>query len=231
MAGLFDNFLKKVSKDLNEIVRENKEVVNNYNASNDINNVNNMNHNKVNSDRKSILNKLVAEDSTFSEAKFKSKVDNVFIKLYTGVMKQDLENIKHFMSDEVYQKYMRKINESKSKNEIQMYDELNVSNTNIDSVEEFEDRYEINVTLLTKYLDYRITKDTKKYISGDRNVRKEKNVSLKFSKIKNAKAQGNARTCPGCGANIDVNKNGVCEYCGCVYTLKNYDWVLEKIFD
>ena len=40
-----------------------------------------------------VLDNLIREDSTFSEAKFKSKVDNVFIKLYTGVMKQDLENI------------------------------------------------------------------------------------------------------------------------------------------
>ena len=177
------------------------------------------------------LDNLIREDNTFSEAKFKSKVDNVFIKLYTGVMKQDLENIRHFLSDEVYEKYSAKIKQLQAANQIQVYDELNVSNTNILKIEELDDRFEISVSLLTKYLDYRIAKDTKKNISGDRDVRVERVIGLKFSKIKNAKALGNARKCTGCGANIDLNKNGVCEYCGSVYVLRDYDWVLDEIKD
>lgn len=178
-----------------------------------------------------VLDNLVREDSTFSEAKFKAKVDNVYIKLYTGVMKQDLENIRHFLSEDVYEKYSKIIKQLQAANQIQVYDELNVSDTNITNIEEFDDRFEITVRLLTKYLDYKITKDTKKYICGDRDVRKEKYVTLRFSKIKNAKALGNARRCTGCGANIDLNKNGVCEYCGSVYVLKDYDWVLDEIND
>ncbi|MBR4261444.1 MAG: TIM44-like domain-containing protein [Clostridia bacterium] len=178
-----------------------------------------------------VLENLIKEDNTFSEAKFKAKVDNVYIKLYTGVMKQDLENIRHFLSDEVYEKYNNKIKKLQEANVIQVYDELNVSDTNIINIEEFEDRFEITVRLLTKYLDYRIAKDTKKFISGNRDVREEKYVTLRFSKIKNAKALGNARKCTGCGANIDLNKNGVCEYCGSVYILRDYDWVLEEIND
>ena len=178
-----------------------------------------------------VLDNLIREDSTFSEAKFKSKVDNVFIKLYTGVMKQDLENIKHFLADEVYEKYNGKIKQLQAANQIQVYDELNVSNTNITKIEELEDRFEITVSLLTKYLDYKIAKDTKKYISGNKDVRVERIIRLKFSKIKNAKALGNARKCTGCGANIDLNKNGVCEYCGSVYALRDYDWVLDEIND
>ena len=178
-----------------------------------------------------VLENLIKEDNTFSEAKFKAKVDNVYIKLYTGVMKQDLENIRHFLSDDVYEKYNNKIKSLQQSNLIQVYDELNVSDTNIINIEEFEDRFEITVRLLTKYLDYRIAKDTKKFISGNRDVREEKYVTLRFSKIKNAKALGNARKCTGCGANIDLNKNGVCEYCGSVYILRDYDWVLEEIND
>lgn len=178
-----------------------------------------------------VLDNLIREDNTFSEAKFKAKVDNVYIKLYTGVMKQDLETIRHFLSDEVYEKYNAKIKQLQAANQIQVYDELNVSDTNIISINEFDDRFEITVRLLTKYLDYRIAKDTRKFISGNKDVREEKYVTLKFSKIKNAKALGNARKCTGCGANIDLNKNGVCEYCGSVYVLRDYDWVLDEIID
>lgn len=174
----------------------------------------------------SVLENLIKEDKNFSEAKFKAKVDNIFIQLYMAVMKQDLQKVKHFLSDEVYAKYFEKIANLQNKNRIQMYGELNVSDTNIVDVREFDDRFEIEVSLLTKHLDYIIDKSSKKFISGDCDVRVEKRVRLVFSKIKNAKVMGLARSCNGCGANMDLNKSGVCEYCGSVYELKEYDWVL-----
>ena len=68
-----------------------------------------------------ILNKLVEEDKDFAEAKFKAKVDNMFIQLYTAVMKQDLTRVKHFLSNEVYDKYNNKIQQLQSKNYLQLY--------------------------------------------------------------------------------------------------------------
>lgn len=180
---------------------------------------------------KNILEKLVAEDKDFAEAKFRAKVDNMFIQTYTGVMKQDLSKVEHFLSKEMFEKYSKKVENLKSKNQLQIYDELNVSDTNIINIDELEDKFVIKVSLLTKYLDYIITKDTKKYISGNREVRVEKRVKITLSKIKNAKSMEQARKCDGCGANMDLNKTGVCEYCGTVFELKNYDWVIDNIED
>ena len=102
----------------------------------------------------SVLDNLIKEDVNFSEAKFKAKVDNVFIQTYTAVMKQDLQKVKHFLSNEVYEKYNKKIQNLQNKNQIQIYDELNVSDTNIINISELEDKFVIEVSLLTKYLDY-----------------------------------------------------------------------------
>ena len=179
----------------------------------------------------SVYENLVQEDKNFSEVAFKAKVDNIFIQLYTAVMKQNLERVKHFLSDEVYEKYNDKINSLQQRNLIQIYDELNVSNTDIVNIVENEEDFEVHVSLLTKYLDYFITKDTKKYVSGDRNVRVEKRVRLVFTKTKKAKDLKSVRTCQGCGANLDINMNGVCPYCGLVFKLKDYDWVLKEIND
>lgn len=112
----------------------------------------------------SVLQNLIQEDKNFSEAKFKAKVDNIFIQLYVAVMKQDLHKVKHFLSDEVYEKYNEKIIELQNKNQLQIYDELNVSDTNIVGISEYDDRFEIEVSLITKYLDYLIDKSSKKFI-------------------------------------------------------------------
>ena len=63
----------------------------------------------------SVLQNLIHEDKTFSEAKFKAKVDNIFIQLYAAVMKQDLQKVKHFLSDEVYEEYDKKIKKLQDK--------------------------------------------------------------------------------------------------------------------
>ena len=51
-------------------------------------------------------------------------------------------------------------------------------------------------------------------------------VKIPIKKIKNNRALGVARKCPGCGASLDLNKTGVCEYCGTIFNLEKYDWVI-----
>lgn len=228
----FNNFLnnlRRAAEAMEKAVIDNN--TNNQNHENNTYNNANIKNTTNNQISKNILEKLVAEDKDFAEAKFRAKVDNMFIQTYTGVMKQDLSKVEHFLSKEMFEKYSKKVENLKSKNQLQIYDELNVSDTNIINIEELEDRFVIKVSLLTKYLDYILTKDTKKYVSGDRDVRVEKRVRITLSKIKNAKSMEEARKCDGCGANMDLNKTGVCEYCGTVFELKNYDWVIDNIED
>ena len=182
-------------------------------------------------ERTTIFDNLIQEDKSFSEATFKAKADNIFIQLYTSVMKQDLKHVKHVVSDEVYAKYERRINALKERNELQIYDELNVSDTNITNVVENENEFVLYVNLLTKYLDYVINKDTKAFIRGNKDVREEKRVNLVFTKTKQAKQLNSTRTCPSCGANLDLNKTGVCPYCGSIFELKEYDWILTNVDD
>lgn len=56
-----------------------------------------------------LIQKIVKEDNDFSEAKFKAKADNIFIQIYTAVMKKNLERVKHFLSEEMCQEFEQKI--------------------------------------------------------------------------------------------------------------------------
>ncbi len=239
----FTNFSDKFKKVVKEEAEKNLEILNKTenNVQEEYNNApieENNNCEEVNqyeelqtADRATILDNLVQEDKDFSEAAFKAKADNIFIQLYTAVMKQDLQRVKHFLSDDVYAKYEQKINEIKARNEIQIYDELNVSDTNIVNVVETDEEFKLYINLLTKYLDYVISKDTRAFLRGNKDVRTERRIDLVFTKPKRAKELKAARTCPSCGANLDLNKTGVCAYCGSVFKLKDYDWVLTEIND
>lgn len=172
------------------------------------------------------IQELEAKDSDFTEAKFKSKVENEFVQIKLSTVTGKTEKVKHFVNDEIYNKIVAKVEEDKNQNRIQLYEELNVANIQIINIEEQEDCFTIEVRLLSKAYEYYINRETKKYISGNTEERAEKFNKLIFTKIKKAKQFEAARKCPSCGANIDVNKDGKCSYCGSIFDLSSYDWVI-----
>ena len=174
------------------------------------------------------MNEILKYDSDFSESKFKTYVDNVFIQLHLAVVTKELENIRHFVSDEVYDKYQKKVDELKAKHLIQMYDEINVAQTDILDCQVTNTNMFIKVYLVSRYLDY-LMDENGNYVSGNTNVRTEQVNYLLFSKKINHLESGPVRKCPGCGASIDVNANGKCAYCGTIYNLEDKDWVLVSI--
>ena len=175
------------------------------------------------------IEELKKVDQTFDESGFIAKVDNTFIMLHSAIMLGDLERVKHKLTDELILFYEEKIKDLNKKNYRQMYDEINVKSTEIESILEEEDKYVINVLLVSRYMEYIVDKSTLKFISGVNDHRLEKDNYLTFTKRKNSKNEAIARKCPGCGANINTNFSGRCEYCGTTYDSVNYDWILEKI--
>ena len=165
----------------------------------------------------------------FNEAMFKTKVDNIFVKLYTAVMKGNLDDVKHFLSQDVYEKFNNYIKELTSNGKRQMYDELNVKNTRIISRTKTDDKEIVKVELISRYMDYIIDINNGNLISGDNTRRIEKRNILTFEKKLNTKDIGIVRKCPGCGASISVNTSGKCEYCDTIFNQEDYDYVLVEI--
>jgi len=164
-----------------------------------------------------------------TEEELKSKFSNIFIMLLFGVMSNDLDNVKHFLSKDVYQKYQDIVNQNIKNNEIQMYDELNVKSIRITSKYEFDDHYLVEVSIVSRYMDYIIDSDTKEYKRGINSRRIEKQNILKFKKKKTNIQRSSVIKCEYCGANMDINFNGKCEYCGMIADVTSYDYVLVDI--
>ena len=165
----------------------------------------------------------------FNEAMFKTKVDNIFVKVYTSIMKQDLREASHFIGDNLEEELQNKIDTLKNNNQRQMYDELNVKDTRILSRNIEDDKEVIEVELISRYMDYIIDLDTGNLLSGDDTRRIEKRNILIFEKLLNTKEIGIVRKCPGCGASISVNTTGMCDYCGAIFNQEEYDYILVSI--
>ena len=175
------------------------------------------------------MNDILKYDPNFSVEKFITYANNVFVQIHVAIITKELDKIKHFVSSNVYDELSVKVNQLTQKGLTQMYDELNVKDSYIIGIEETENYYEIKVQLISRYMDYQIDKTTRQYKSGNNQSRVEKTHILTFQKKKNAQVEGMSRTCPGCGASVNANSSGVCEYCGTVYNTEDYDWILMQI--
>ncbi len=165
----------------------------------------------------------------FNEAMFKTKVDNIFVKIMTAVMLKDLPAIKHFVSDEVYNNLENKVSILKENNESQIYDELNVKDSIILNRQIDDDKEIVKTKIVSRYMDYVIDDNTGKVIRGDNTRRILRDYELTFLKKINVKTSGIVKKCPGCGASISVNTTGKCEYCDTIYNLEDYDYILVSI--
>lgn len=168
-------------------------------------------------------------DITFNESMFLTKINNIFIQLFSAIMLNQLDDVKHFVSEDVYNWALDKVNRMNESNYRQMYDELNVKESKILSIEVNESVYTIKVFLQSRYMDYIINLSNGNTVSGNDSSRIQVDYTLTFTKKANARIQGLIRRCPGCGAPINVNDSGKCEYCGAIYNQEDYDWVLSRL--
>ena len=167
-------------------------------------------------------------DNSYNEEMFKSKINNMMIQILYAEMMQNLDPVRHFLTDKLEKEFEEKIIDRKKKKQRQMYDELNVSSTEIISVT-FDENYYIVVAQMTiKYINYIIDLNGN-YVSGNQKKRTKNDYTVTFKKTKAYKEFSLSRNCPNCGHNINVSLNGKCEYCDTIYNLEDYDYIVTDI--
>lgn len=175
------------------------------------------------------MDNLDFTNNNFLKSKFITNVNNVFIQLHLGLTTNNLAKSEHFVNDNVFNKFKVRLDNLNNNNQVQMFDEINVKQTSILEIKEIDDKLVVKVNITSRYMDYILDKNTGEKISGDNSRRIEKESYLTFEKKKDFSLQSEARKCHSCGANIDVNANGKCEYCGTIYDLENHDWILTDL--
>lgn len=168
-------------------------------------------------------------DSTINNAMFLTKVDNIFVMLYSSIMKRDLDRVKHKVSEQIINNYQEKVDDLIKNKQIQMYGELNVKSSEITSIEIEDEFIVVKVLLISRFLNYIIDEESLDLISGVKDRREEHKNYLTFKKSINAKELSASRHCPSCGALMDISRTGKCSYCGTIFDTYKYDYILTNI--
>ena len=158
-----------------------------------------------------------------------SKFQHIFIMLHHAIMMNDIKRVKHFLSDELFQKYSLFLQNLTVQHERQMYDELNVKSSRILQVETTSNEKRITVEIISRYMDYIVDKDTMQYKRGVNTHRVEKRNILVFEKKLGIEENSNTVSCCNCGAPLDIHYTGVCSYCKETTSRKNCDYILVSL--
>lgn len=166
-------------------------------------------------------------EGEYTEARLIGYIDNLFIQVCLAITLKDLGRVKHFLSEEIYRRLEEKLVLLNKNNYTQMYDELNVASTTILNKRVEGDTFVMEVELISKALDY-ILDENGKMVSGNNQTRKCVKNHLIFTKKRNSQEKEEVTKCPGCGANMDINHNGKCLYCGAIYQLEEENYILRE---
>ncbi len=172
------------------------------------------------------LEELIEKDKSFNSSSFLSKANNMIKKTYNAVTLNQLETIKHFLSNEVFDYFQKEYEDAIKRDLHLVYDEVNVS-CDIERILEEEEYYVIEVLAIIKYMKYYMSKDNQ-VVDGTNNNRLTTTKKVVFKKKKQGKENLYHR-CVGCGFTLDVHNSGKCPHCGRVYDLDQFDYVIVSM--
>lgn len=160
---------------------------------------------------------------------FLTYVDNVFIKTLHGIMFDKLDEVDHFIGDNLFDKLQGVVKKLKDNNEIQMYEMTNIKSSSISNKYVKNDKFIVEISLVARYISYVVNSQTKELVSGDDKNRDEYNYILVFEKNLEANDIPPVCICPSCGSNMDINDSGKCGYCGSIFNLEDFGFIMVEM--
>jgi uncharacterized tellurite resistance protein B-like protein len=176
---------------------------------------------------------LRERDSEFDEARFLARVSVAFGKAQKSWCEQDLEPLRPFVSDGVFERFSLQIEEQIEDGWRQEMKGLSTESLGIVHVESGTHFDTITVRIPFRADIHRLDRASGKKISGS-TLKKNRFVECwSFVRRRGAKTSPGdgliEGVCPNCGAPLSINQSARCDSCECLARSGEYDWVLTEI--
>lgn len=173
---------------------------------------------------------LNARDPQFEWNNFLGRVTLTFSTFQKAWSERSIEGMRPFMSDSIFATQSYWVDEYKRQRLRNITENARILKVELAraSTDAFFDA--ITVRLYASSFDYTVSDDTNQIVAGNR--QRERMYSEYWTFIRGRNAKGPAKTepnCPRCGAPLNVNMGGVCQYCQAKVTSGDFDWVLSRI--
>lgn len=206
--------IKKILKRTKQVNRyvKNASMVNQYNHS--------INYKKLTVDE---ANKIIPN---FDIEEFNFKAYQIFYDTQMAWMEFDYDKLKELLTDELYNSYIMDLDVLKVKNQKNTMKGFELIDSYIFDLKEVNDKYIAKVYLNVSFYDYVENINTGSILRGTSSRKLNNTYVLTFIKTKEEKSDINI--CPRCGASVEGNVSGICEYCKSKLINDTHGWVMSK---
>lgn len=153
------------------------------------------------------------------------EVFNLYKQIQFAWMNFDEETIRKYTTDEMYNMYLMQLDTLKVKNQKNLMYDIKYIGSNIKERYEENGQETIVINMQVSCYDFIIDTRTNKVIRGNSSKLNIYNYELTFVRTKDNK---DLDICPRCGAPVEGNNSGVCEYCKSTLISNNYTIVMSK---
>src|SRR5579884_2300961 len=178
------------------------------------------------------LETIRQHDPDFDQSAFLSGVERGFFLIQQAWSERKPELSRQVMADGIWAQHKSQIEGYINDGKRNVLDDLSVGSATIVSATSDQSYDTITVRFLAACADYDVDDKSGKIVRGDRKVRQwvEDWVFQRSSSATTKRDGGTLqRHCPNCGAPLEADLAGVCQYCRAPVMSGDYDWVLTRI--
>ena len=172
-------------------------------------------------------------DPNFSESDLREKLSNVYVQMQNGCTARNIESLRPYFTDALYQQFDRQIKSLIASRRINRVDRIAVLDVTLRGFFQEGGDDHLVALLKTRITDYIVDEDTGKLVSGSDTAEKfmtyEWGLSRPTGTVTEAAGAVTERHCPNCGAPLSVNESAKCPYCDTVLTFKDHDWTIYAV--
>ncbi len=153
-----------------------------------------------------------------------------FMQIYENWANLKWKNVRHLLTDRLWESYNFWIEEYKRNNIRNALDDTEIIKIHVAKIETDKYYEAITLRIFASSKDYVVDKNGKILAGYSKSPRifSEYWTFIRKNGIEND--DYDMKSCPNCGAPLDkIGQNGICEYCGAKITTGNFSWVVAII--
>lgn len=180
------------------------------------------------------IGELMTIDPNFNQAALESELSNLYVQMQYAWTAKDFEPMRPHFVDSYWAQFDSQLEQYRRNKQTNRVDNIAVLESTLRGWYETEDNQCMVARLRTRINDYVVDDKTGNVVNGSPTADVFMTyewtlVRTKGSMTQTQEEKMEARSCPHCGAPLDLNQSTRCEYCGSIIESKDYDWVISNI--
>ena len=169
-------------------------------------------------------------DPTFSPEEMKRRIADMYADFQKCWQEKDISPLRRYMTSAFYAQMDRQLDNYRNNHRTNYIDDIKVLGIELIGWRKEGSNIAMIARIHTSIIDYVTDDNTGDIIRGS--MKDQKRMCYEWTVVRPECPPSNrssVQTCPNCGAHIDVNYSGVCEYCGTTISTPGADWAVSNI--